>query len=110
MSNRRKCTLLNKGSGQRARPKFMWKGYRPPRSAKQRHLDRLRFHRLQKQLKAQQIQVKGLDKAITASQEPELKPSQAVLEWAEANGITVTPWQESVIEHFYDTEGEIKVG
>lgn len=101
MSNKRKLTRLNPGSGQRARPKQTWRGYRPPRSALKRWRDWMAQQHVQDQLSKNRLKL--------PEPEPTSRPSDAVTEWAEANGIVITPWQADMLDKAI-TEGEIKVG
>jgi hypothetical protein len=97
MSNMPALTRLNPGSGQASRPKYKWRGYRPPRSARKRWEHWMAFQRVRDQMLAQALEMP----------EPEKHP---VVEMIESSGVQLTPWQEDLVEKTYDNEGMIKVG
>jgi hypothetical protein len=92
---------VTRGGSKAHRPVWVWKGFRPPRSARKRWELWMAGERLRK------AQEKQLLKLPRQAEHPAVALIKA---WAEQNDIFVTPWQEHLIELFYESEGKITVG
>jgi hypothetical protein len=100
MSNARNIQQLNRGSGQLARPRWTWKGYRPPRSAKARMKIERAWAKHRKELEKTMLRLK-LPEPVQPEPESELG---VILSWAKANGFDITPWQVEVLKRYYDEQ------